>query len=147
MAISSTVIRFIQNELNERGVLNGPPGDDPGVVALDIESAVVRVVATQVGVDRLGHRCDVTPAVDFPGSHDQPRHLTPYRAGEVGRAEVLCLLETGRQRVTIGPSHNFATGCGRGPRSHRPTPWLPGRDGTDGDHFRTPHALGVLCSR
>ena len=57
-------------EFDASGRIDGAP-DNVAFVG-DVESAVVGVVAAQVGVDSAGHCCDVTPADDGPGRQDQP---------------------------------------------------------------------------
>ena len=120
-----------RDELDAIGIVDGPTGDG---ISGHIESAVVGVMTTDVEIDRVGHRRHITPAVDVPGGHDQPRNVPSECLGVVRRTQMLLLLEAGRHRVRLGTGHDLATGRRCRPRRHRPAPRLPRTMGTDGDH-------------
>ena len=124
-----------RGELDELGIGNGPAGDDLGVGAGNRKSAVVGVVATDVGVDRLGHRGHVAPALNVPRGQDQSRDLPAQGLGEVRRPQMLRLLKARRQQILLGLRHDLATGRRCSPHRDRSTPGMPGAcDRTDGDH-------------
>ena len=120
-----------RHELDARGIGDGPTGDR---LCGHLKGAVVSVVATNVGVDRVGHRRDVAPAVDVPGGHDQPRDFPAVRLGVISRPQVLRLPKAGRHWVDLGLGHDLATGRRGRPRGHRAASWTPGTVGSDDDH-------------
>jgi hypothetical protein len=63
------------SQLDGLGIVDGATDD---VAVLELERAVVGVVAADVRVDRLAHRCDVADSRDVPGRDDQPRHRTAH---------------------------------------------------------------------
>ena len=120
-----------RDELDPAGVVDGPAGDR---VRGHVECAVVSVVPTDVGVDRVGHCGHVAPAVDVPGGHDQPRDDPTGRFGAIRRSQVILLLKAGRHRIALGPGHDLATRRRCRPGGDRTAPGLPRTVGSDDDH-------------
>ena len=71
------------------GVSNDP------IVIVELEPAVVGVVAAKISVDDIRHCADIAAALNVPRRNQQPGHLQPVRRVRPVGANVLLLLVAG----------------------------------------------------
>ena len=80
-----------------------------------VEPTAERVMSTQVGVDGMIHRRDITPAGYFTGSDDLPRKVQPRGRPFVIITKMLALHVAGRYRTGRRLSNFFLSRACRVP--------------------------------